>query len=185
MLDLLFTLCTWHALAKLRFHTFSTLQIFKSTTKLLGQKLRHWVKKTCAAFDTQELPKEASARHWRKAAAAAKSGKSKEVPIQGKRGRGRGKGQMPGQSTRKATTQQAELHQLDSETLHSPAPNVSFEASDPLPKTLPEVHYHISNTTRLKDNIFRWVDFHEQNDDDAVKVSAFLPCVPLSSSSLL
>jgi hypothetical protein len=68
-----------------------------------------------------------------------------------------------------------ELHakavQLDSEPLHSPAPNVSFEDSDPLPKTLPEVHYHISNTTRLKDNIFRWVDFHEQNSDDAVKVS--------------
>jgi len=112
MLDLLFTLCTWHALAKLRLHTSSTLQIFKSTTKLLGQKLRLWVKKTCTAFDTQELPKEASARHRRKAAAAAKSGKSKEVPIRGKRGRGRGKGRgkgrMPGQSTWKATTQQAE-----------------------------------------------------------------------------
>ena len=300
MLDLLFTLCTWHALAKLRLHTLSTLQIFKSTTKLLGQKLRHWVKKTCAAFDTQELPKEASARHRRKAAAAAKAGKGKEVPIRGKGGRGRGreKGRMPGQSTRKTTTQQAEssdahtskirkvfnmctykIHSLghyiaaiarfgttdsystqvvnfnfsilieftdfpfqgelehrrvkrfyartnkrktfgrqiatqqwrerllkqirqqwkepereelhakatqpDSETLHSPAPNVSFEDSDPLPKTLPEVHYHISNTTRLRDNIFRWVDFHEQNDDDAVKVSAFLPRVPLSSSSML
>src|SRR5258705_9371636 len=35
MLDLLFTLCTWHALAKLRLHTLSTLQIFKSTTELL------------------------------------------------------------------------------------------------------------------------------------------------------
>jgi hypothetical protein len=58
----------------------------------------------------------------------------------------------------------------DLETLQSPAPNVSFEDSDPLPKTLPEVHYHISNTTRLKDNIFRWVDFHQQNGDYAVKV---------------
>ena len=48
----------------------------------------------------------------------------------------------------------AKAAQLDSETLHSPAPNVSFEDSDPLPKTLPEVHYHISNATRLKDNIF-------------------------------
>lgn len=114
MLDLLFTLCTWHALAKLRLHTLSTLQIFKSTTKLLGQKLRHWVKKTCAPFDTRELPKEASARHRRKAAAAAKAGKGKEVPIRGKggrgrgRGKGRGKSRMPGQSTRKTTTQQAE-----------------------------------------------------------------------------
>lgn len=107
MLDLLFTLCTWHALAKLRLHTSSTLQIFKSTTKVLGQKLRYWVKKTCAAFDTRELPKEASARHRRKAAAAAKAGKSKEVPIRGKggRGRGRGKGGMPGLATRKTANQ--------------------------------------------------------------------------------
>lgn len=66
---------------------------------------------------------------------------------------------------------QTKATQPDSETLHSPAPNVSFENSDPLPKMLPEVHHHISNTTRLKENIFRWVDFHEQNGDDAVKVS--------------
>jgi hypothetical protein len=56
------------------------------------------------------------------------------------------------------------------ETLWPPASNVSFEDSDPLPKTLPEVHHHISNTTRLKENIFRWVDFHEQAGDLAIKV---------------
>lgn len=49
-------------------------------------------------------------------------------------------------------------------------PSVPFEESDPLPKTPPELRYHISSTTRLKDNIFRWVDFHEQNGDEAVKV---------------
>jgi hypothetical protein len=59
---------------------------------------------------------------------------------------------------------------LNSETLRSLAPNVSFEDSDPLPKTLPEVHHHISNTTRLKENIFRWVDYHEQAGDEAIKV---------------
>jgi hypothetical protein len=57
-----------------------------------------------------------------------------------------------------------------SEVLRSSAPNVSLEDSDPLPKTLPEIHHHISNTTRLKENIFRWVDFHEQAGDEAVKV---------------
>lgn len=94
MLDLLFTLCTWHALAKLRLHTSSTLQIFKATTKLLGQKLRYWVKKTCAAFDTRELPKEASARYRRKATVTSKAGKSKVFPLRGKGGqRRRGKGQ--------------------------------------------------------------------------------------------
>jgi hypothetical protein len=112
VLDLLFLLCTWHALAKLRLHTFSTLQVFKSTLKDLGHKLRYWVKKTCTAFDTQELPKEASARHRRKAASA---GKGKKVPIQGKGGRGRGKvgrgkARMPGQSTRKPANQSSDVH---------------------------------------------------------------------------
>jgi hypothetical protein len=94
VLDLLFTLCTWHALAKLRLHTSSTLRIFKATTKVLGQKLRYWVKKTCAAFDTRELPKEASARYRRKATAASKAGK--------------GKGQMPIPSSTRIATQQDE-----------------------------------------------------------------------------
>lgn len=65
-------LCTWHALAKLRLHTSKTLQALKLTTKALGHQLRYWVKKTCSAFETRELPKEASARHRRKAAAAGK-----------------------------------------------------------------------------------------------------------------
>jgi hypothetical protein len=280
VLDLLFTLCTWHALAKLRLHTSSTLRIFKATTEVLGQKLRYWVKKTCAAFDTRELPKEASARYRRKATAASKAGKSKVFPLRGKGGQKRqGKGQMPIPSSTRIATQQDEspdvhnsknrkvfnmctykVHALGHyiaaiarfgttdnystqivnhilfpslfllifffqgelehrrvkrfyartnkrknfgcqiakqqrrerllkrireqwtdrreelqtnatpETLRSPAPNVSFEDSDPLPKTLPEVHHHISNTTRLKENIFRWVDFHEQAGDQAVKV---------------
>jgi len=96
-------------MAKLRLHTSSTLQIFKATTKTLGQKLRYWVKKTCAAFDTRELPKEASARYRRKAAAASKAGKGRAVPPQGKGGqrrRGRGRGQMPMNSPRTANQQE-------------------------------------------------------------------------------
>ena len=89
MLDLLFTLCTWHALAKLCLHTSSTFQIFKATTKVLGQKLHYWVKKTCDTFDTQELPKEASSQYRRKATAASKAGKSKGLPQQGKGGQRR------------------------------------------------------------------------------------------------
>jgi hypothetical protein len=61
------------------------------------------------------------------------------------------------------------------EHIYSPAPSVPFEESDPLPKTSPELRYHISSTTRLKDNIFRWVDFHEQNGDKAVKVYLIAP----------
>ena len=57
ILDLLFTLRTWHALAKLCLHTSSTLQIFKSTTKLLGQKLRQWVKKIAPLFIHENFQK--------------------------------------------------------------------------------------------------------------------------------
>jgi hypothetical protein len=121
VLDLLFTLCTWHALAKLRLHTSSTLQALKAITKALGHQLRYWVKKTCSAFDTRELPKEESARHRRKASAAAKPDKGGKVAMarsRGSRGRpargGRGStstrshantSTMPNSSNMKASTQ--------------------------------------------------------------------------------
>ncbi len=75
VLDLLFILCLWHAYAKLRLHTSSTLQALADTTKALGAQIQFWVKKTCTAFDTCELPKEKSAQHCRKATAATQ-GKS-------------------------------------------------------------------------------------------------------------
>ena len=52
----------------------------------------------------------------------------------------------------------------------SPFPSVPFEESDALPKTAPDDHHHISNSTWLKENIYRWVNAHQQNGDDAVKV---------------
>ncbi|KAF8233955.1 hypothetical protein L208DRAFT_1264075, partial [Tricholoma matsutake] len=55
IMDLLFTLCTWHAFAKLHLHTESTLQFLEESTKALGQALRYFGKKTCSAFRTQEL----------------------------------------------------------------------------------------------------------------------------------
>lgn len=65
-------------------------------------------------------------------------------------------------------------NQPNIESVGCPAPSVSFEESDPLPKTLPELHHHIPNTTRLKENIYRWVNFHEQNGDEAIKVISFI-----------
>jgi len=111
-MDLLFMLCTWHACAKLRLHTSSTLQILKNTTKALGKQIRYWVKKTCSAFETRGLPKEESARHRRRAAAASKpnpsaKGKSTTSAPEGgtsttsrRRGRGRGRpaGPLKGKS---------------------------------------------------------------------------------------
>jgi len=97
MMDLLFVLCTWHACAKLRLHTSSTLQILKNTTKALGKQMRYWVKKTCSAFETRRLPKEESARDRRKAASKRKpSEKGKSTTSTSERGTTGGRGRRRG-----------------------------------------------------------------------------------------
>jgi hypothetical protein len=75
ILDLLFELATWHAFAKLRIHTDTTLDLFQAATKSLAASIRRFIKTTCETYNTQELPKEAAARGRRKAALAIK-GKS-------------------------------------------------------------------------------------------------------------
>ncbi|KAF9548000.1 hypothetical protein CPC08DRAFT_591470, partial [Agrocybe pediades] len=72
IMDLLFVLCTWHALAKLRLHTASTLNGLQESTKSLGQLLRDFVRKVCSKYKTKELPREEAARTRRRAAAASK-----------------------------------------------------------------------------------------------------------------
>jgi len=82
--DLLFTLCTWHAYAKLRLHTSSTLAGLKGATKSLGQYLRSFVKKVCSKYSTRELPHEEAARTRRKANAAKKGKTIKKANTKGK-----------------------------------------------------------------------------------------------------
>lgn len=77
VLDLLFSLATWHALAKLRLHTETTVQLLEAETKTLGRLVRRFKKTTCAIYDTKELPKETAAR-GRRTAALVKKGKGKE-----------------------------------------------------------------------------------------------------------
>lgn len=78
VLDLLFVLCTWHACAKLRLHTTSTMDFLKETTRSLGFALRKFEKTTCSAFQTNELPKEEAARARRKAKASKSSSTTKK-----------------------------------------------------------------------------------------------------------
>ena len=54
--------------------------------------------------------------------------------------------------------------------IQSPSPAVPFKESDALPQTTPEVHHHISNSTHQKENIFKWVNYHERNGDQVVRV---------------
>jgi len=74
--DLLFDLAMWHAYAKLRMHTDTTLDSFEKATSSLGQQLRKFATKTCGAFRTKETPREEAARRRRAAAKKAKASKS-------------------------------------------------------------------------------------------------------------
>jgi len=76
ILDLLFTLATWHAYAKLRLHTSTTLAMLEKATKMLGSILRRFSQTTCKEYKTTELPQEEAARGRRQAAKAAREGSS-------------------------------------------------------------------------------------------------------------
>lgn len=59
---LLYRFAQWHALAKLRLHSETTLTLLDKTFKRLSRQLRKFRDFTCAAFATLELPKEKAAR---------------------------------------------------------------------------------------------------------------------------
>ncbi len=71
LMDLLFMLAHWHALAKLRQHTDLSLSVLESVTIQLGKCLRKFHSKTCSAFDTRELKREEAARNRRTQRATA------------------------------------------------------------------------------------------------------------------
>ncbi|THV06114.1 hypothetical protein K435DRAFT_849214 [Dendrothele bispora CBS 962.96] len=58
VMDLLWDLATWHAYAKLRLHSDSTIASFRVATRVFGDSLRKFVRKTCANFETTELDTE-------------------------------------------------------------------------------------------------------------------------------
>jgi hypothetical protein len=62
---LLYRFAQWHALAKLRLHSETTLTVFDETFKKLSRQLRKFRDLTCAAFATVELPREKAARERR------------------------------------------------------------------------------------------------------------------------
>lgn len=64
---MLYRFAQWHALAKLRLHSESSVTFLAETFKNLSGMLRKFQRHTCAAFNAVELPKERAARQ-RKAA---------------------------------------------------------------------------------------------------------------------
>lgn len=59
--SLLYQIAQWHALAKLRLHSESTVNFLKEMFKKLSQKLWKFRDFTCATFNAVELPKEKAA----------------------------------------------------------------------------------------------------------------------------
>ena len=74
VITLLFELAMWHALAKLRLHTETTLRSLETSTKRLGNVIHQFKKVTCAAYIAKALPAEEAPRGRRTAALHTKQG---------------------------------------------------------------------------------------------------------------
>jgi hypothetical protein len=80
ILKLLFELGTWHALAKLRIHTETTVTDLENSATRLSDLLRKFKSDVCSIYATKELPAEEAARGRLKAAKVLKSGGEAERP---------------------------------------------------------------------------------------------------------
>src|SRR6267154_573890 len=80
---LLFDLTMWHAYAKLRLHTDTTLNDFKTLTSTLGRSVHIFIKEVCTQYNTTNLLYE-MATHGRRAAAMATHGK-RAAPVMAKK----------------------------------------------------------------------------------------------------
>ncbi|KAF9554100.1 hypothetical protein CPC08DRAFT_672520, partial [Agrocybe pediades] len=76
--NLLFEFAMWHALAKLRLHTETTIEELETSTERLGHLLHKFKKDVCSQYQTRDLPHEEAARGRRKAAQAAKNNVPKQ-----------------------------------------------------------------------------------------------------------
>lgn len=83
VMDLLFLLCQWHGLAKLRLHHDLTLQLLDDTTTHLGSQFRNFQVNTCNKVKTVELQSEADRRTRRTAAKGSSEGGPLEVSTSG------------------------------------------------------------------------------------------------------
>jgi hypothetical protein len=63
----------WHAYAKLRLHTDTMLNDFRTLTSALGRSVRMFIKEVCSQYNTTKLPHEMAARGRRLAALTTKS----------------------------------------------------------------------------------------------------------------
>lgn len=75
--DILFVMAEWHANAKLRLHTDSTIQVLRDLTRTFGFMIRRFANTIASQYDTRELPREEAARVRRR---AKKASQGKQAP---------------------------------------------------------------------------------------------------------
>ncbi|KAJ3541577.1 hypothetical protein NM688_g6065 [Phlebia brevispora] len=110
--DMIWFLLVWHALAKLRLHTEATVRVFRAATTHLGRAVRKF-ERACAPLDTQELPKETTARGKRMAGEAKVKGKTKPTGDQGAQiGGARGRQGALAKKTKKLNLKTFKWHNL-------------------------------------------------------------------------
>ncbi|KAG2064257.1 hypothetical protein BDR04DRAFT_972878, partial [Suillus decipiens] len=83
--SLLYQFVKWHALAKLRIHSESTLNFLEELFKKLSQKLHKFKSYTCAAFHSVQLPKEKPAHQQKSAQCSETNSTSPESLASGPR----------------------------------------------------------------------------------------------------
>ncbi|KAJ3510574.1 hypothetical protein NMY22_g15941 [Coprinellus aureogranulatus] len=112
------TICAeWHALAKLRLHTDSTLQLLQDTTVKLGNELRRFAEGVCQEVKTRESKDEVQARERvAKSRAEAKSGSKPSVGGWGIRRAGANRKDNPDTSNLEGESSSRSSH-LDSQAL--------------------------------------------------------------------
>jgi hypothetical protein len=74
VMKLLYRAAEWHAFAKMRMHTDSTITHLEDITKELGKLMRNLEASMRTQYATVELPREAEARHHRDKAVRPSSG---------------------------------------------------------------------------------------------------------------
>jgi len=72
LMKLLYRTAEWHAFAKLRVHTDSTLEHLEVLTKEFGFLMRQFRDLSCLQFRTTELPRKVAARYRQQQRAKAK-----------------------------------------------------------------------------------------------------------------
>lgn len=82
-MKLLYRTAEWHALAKLRMHSDSTLTLLEDLTVEFGKLMRQFRDLTCSQFQTVELPRETAARYRRqtKQQATTAQGAPSSTPV--------------------------------------------------------------------------------------------------------